>query len=310
MEETPQAELQPSEPLVTIIVVSYFQATALRRAIAAIEASTVKDRLQTVVLDMGTHDTTSSWDIEHPEITFLRMPRNFGSSKASNIGLRSAKAEFVLFLDPSVELRPDTVEKLVEALESNPDAAAVAPLLVDDKGEPLPQIRTLPDRDTLWKLWQNADAQSAAAPGSQAPAVNEFPGRRALLTRRSFLKGMSYFDESYGDWGGDLELAFQIRHAGKKAYVLPSAPAVDHGSADRGPNWNNGQLATFAADRLTGVAHFVGKRAGFMPGVLVRVQAIFTVLLRALTFQKPGYNWPLLMSLIGAQKIDGSQGSV
>lgn len=310
MEENQQVDQQPSGPLVTIILVSYFKATALRRALAAIEASTIKDRLQTIVLDPGTHDTTPSWDIEHPDITFLRMPRNFGMTKATNIGLRSVKAGLVMFLDPSIELRPNTIEELVAALEGIPDAAAVAALRVNASGEALPQIQRLPDRDQLWKLWQDPDSLAAAVPGPGDAIPNEHPGLRVLLTRLSFLKGMNFFDQNYGEFGGDLELAFQIRHSSKKAYIIPSAPVVDHSSADRGPQWNSGQLATFAADRLNGVANFVGRRTGFIAGILMRLQATFTVLLRALTFQNPGYNWPLFTSLLGGQKIDGSQGSV
>ena len=310
MEETQQVEQQPSGPLVTVIVVSYFKATALRRALAAIEAQTIKDRLQTIVLDLGTHDTTPSWDLEHPGVTFLRMPRNFGMTKATNIGLRSTKAGLVLFLDPCIELRPNTIEELMAALEGIPDAAAVAALRVNERGEALPQIQRLPDREQLWKLWQDPDSLVAATPGEGDAIPNEHPGLRVLLTRLAFLKGMNFFDENYGEFGGDLELAFQIRHAGKKAYVIPSAPVMDHSGADRGPQWNNGQLATFAADRLNGVANFIGRRAGFVSGLLLRVQAFFTVLLRAITFQKAGYNWPLLTSLLGGQKIDGSQGSV
>lgn len=310
MEETQQVEQQPSGPLVTVIIVSYFKATALRRALSAIEASTIKDRLQTIVLDLGTHDTTPSWDLEHPGVTFLRMPRNFGTTKASNIGLRSVKANLVMFLDPCVELRPNTIEELVAALDGIPDAGAVAAMLVDQNGDPLPQIRKLPDREQLWKLWQDPDSLAASVPGKEDAVANEYPGRKAVLTRLATLKGMNFFDENYGDFGGDIELAFQIRHAGKKTYVIPSAPVVDHANADRGPQWSNGQLATFAADRLNGVSNFLGRRAGFVAGLLMRLQAVFTVLLRALTFQSPGYNWPLFTSLLGGQKIDGSQGSV
>jgi hypothetical protein len=61
---------------------------------------------------------------------------------------------------------------------------------------------------------------------------------------------------------------------------------------------------------LSGTAHFLGKRLGFMPELLIRLQAILVTLLRALTFQNPGYNWSLLSNLLGGSKIDGSQGGV
>ena len=106
------------------------------------------------------------------------------------------------------------------------------------------------------------------------------------------------------------ELAFQIRHAGRKALLLPDIKAVDHSGQEPAPNWSNSQRATLAADRLNGAAHFLSKRLGFVAGTLIKLQAILVTLLRALTFQSPGYNWKLFFALIGGQKIDGSQGGV
>lgn len=302
---------QPVSLLATVIILSFHRAAALRRCLEAVEKSAGRPRLQVIVLDCGNHDTNTDWDHSFPETTFLRMPRHFGSSKAWNIGLRSARAEFVLFLDPAIVVQPDTVARLVEKLEALPAAAAVCPVRVDSTGTAVPQIRSLPGRSILWNAWQDPSAISAAPLSSASePVANEYPGNRALLTRLTFLKGMNYFDERYGDWGGDLELAFQIRHAGKKALVLPEVPVTDHGSSDSGVSWSEGQQATFAADRLSGVAHFLGKRAGFVSEMVLRLQAIAVTLVRALTFQRPAYNWSLLTSLLGGQKIDGSQGSV
>jgi N-acetylglucosaminyl-diphospho-decaprenol L-rhamnosyltransferase len=301
---------QASGPLATVIVASYRRAPMLRQCLQALEKSDSFARVQTIVLDIANYDTTTQWDLDFPGITFLRMPRNFGATRTLNIGIRSAQADLLLFLDPAVEVMPDTISKLLTRFEELGEGA-VCPLLVDGSGNAVAQVRRLPDRADLWAAWQEEPGMKASLPAvSGEPVAVEYPGRKALLIRRAFLKGMNYFDEGYGEWGGDLELAFQIRHAGRKALLLPDVKAVDHSGEEGERNWSASQLATLAADRLNGASHFLGKRLGFVAGLLIKVQALLVTLLRALTFQKPGYNWKLLFALLGGQKVDGSQGGV
>jgi N-acetylglucosaminyl-diphospho-decaprenol L-rhamnosyltransferase len=312
LEQPDGQQLEPElGPIASVIVVSYRRGAVLRRCVEAIEKAEERKRLDVIVLDLGNYDTTTEWDLEFPETTFLRLPRNFGATKALNIGIRSAKAELLCFLDPAIELLPDTIPRLAAALEEFPEAGAVCPLLIDEQGNPVPQVRRLPDKDTLWKAWQEETPVGANVPPVlDKPLAVEYPGRKALLMPRSFLKGMNYFDEKYGEWGADLELAFQIRHAGKKVLIIPDVKAVDRGGSEPRERHTSSQRATLAADRLNGVSHFLAKRAGYFPGLLIHIQAVLVTLLRALTFQDPGYNWSLLGSLVGGQKVDGSQGGI
>ncbi|MBI4903980.1 MAG: glycosyltransferase family 2 protein [Acidobacteria bacterium] len=301
----------PTGPRVTVIIASFHRGAVLRRCLDALHKAAKPELLQVITLDLGNHDTTPAWDLDYPHFTFLRLSRNFGCSKALNIGIRSAKGELLFFLDPAVEITADAILSLAGKLDEIPDAGALSPLLTDPSGEPIPQVRSLPDRDTLWRAWQDESAYAASLPAAgNTPFAVEHPGRKALLIPLPFLKGMHYFDERYGDWGGDLELSYQIRHASRKPYIIPAIRAVDHSSTERQLVWSNGQLATIAADRLNGVAHFLGKRAGFFAETIFRIQAILVTLFRVITFQNAGYSFSLLSALTGGQKIDGSQGTL
>jgi GT2 family glycosyltransferase len=312
VEPQESAPQEPAGPRVTVIIASFHRAVVLRRCLDALRKAAQPEQLQVITIDLGNHDTTSAWDLDYPDFTFLRMPRNFGSSKGLNIGIRSAKAELLFFLDPSVEITPEAILDLAGMLDEIPDAGALCPLLCDPAGQPVAQLRRLPDRETLWKAWQEEDAIAADVPAQidGGPIAVEHPGRKALLIRLPFLKGMNYFDERYGDWGGDLELSFQIRHASRKAYIVPAVRALDHSGSERPPAWSSSQLATLTADRLNGAAHFLGKRSGFLSETLMRLQAIAVTFFKAITFQNVGYSFSLFTSLLGGQKIDGSQGTL
>ncbi len=304
-------DAQQNEPvslLASVLIVCYNRAAALKRCLSALEKSRERSRLDIIVLDTGSRDGSGQLDSDFPEVTFLRMPRNFGATKALNIGARTAKAGLLFLLDPSVEVRAETIPELAAVLAQTPDAGAVCPLLTDAAGKPLPQVRRLPDKEALGRAWRDPAALTASVPDLKEPLIaNEYAGRKALLIPKTFLKGMNYFDEKYGEFGGDLELAFQVRHAARRTYIATAVAVTDHSATESAPAYSDKQLATLAADRLNGAAHYLGKRAGMSAGLLMRAGAVFGTLGRVLTLQKPGYTWPLLMALVNRAKIDGSQ---
>ncbi len=108
--EVPREESNaPIEPRVTAILVGHNQAAAMRRAIAALEKSKDRERLEILVIDCGGSDDTSMLDTEFPGVSCLRLPHDFGLTKTLNIGARTAKAEYLLYLSPNVEVTPDTI---------------------------------------------------------------------------------------------------------------------------------------------------------------------------------------------------------
>src|SRR5262249_34960489 len=118
---------------------------------------------------------------------------------------------------------------------------------------------------------------------------------------------MNYFDERYGEWGADLELAFQIRHAGKKTLIAGDIRATDHSASDPKRTWNSAQQTLLAADRFTGVAHYLSKRGGFASTIGLRIGAAIGTLLKAITFQA---SFGLFTGVISGTKVDGTQGEL
>jgi GT2 family glycosyltransferase len=284
--------LPVEEPLglrVSAILVGLNQIESLRRALAALEKSTERERLEILVVDLGSDDGSPQLDSEFPNIVTLRLPHNFGATKAMNIGTRTAKADLVFYLSPDVEVAPDTVRKLADKLEADSDAAAVCPLLVDEQGKPVSRVFKLPTAESFKK-----EMTPVAIDVAQEFINVEYPGRDAVLVRKQFVKGMNYFDERYGEFWADADLAMQIRRGAKKIRLYPSIRAVKH--ADTSPDASRGLLA---ADRAGGAAAFIGKYHGFMAGLGFRIGAIFRALGR--------FDIKQLVALVSGGKVDGSQ---
>ena len=284
----PREEVEvPVEPRVSAILVAHNQAAALRRAIDALEKSQNRDRLEIIVVDCASDDESGQLDTEYENITLLRLPHNMGATRAMNIGTRTAKAETLFFVSPNVEVAPETVTRLADRLDAAGDTAAVAPLLVDPEGAPVSRDQNPDDAVT------GKNPGELITAGGESVAV-EYAPATALMIRKQFIKGMNYFDERFGHFGADADLAMQIRNAQRKIRIYPGIRAVYHAAPD--PNEGD---PLYIADREGGTAAWLGKYDGFFAGLMYRIGAIFRAL--------GGFRFKELAALASGQKLDGSQ---
>lgn len=305
---------QPAEPKVSAIIVSYNCAEALRRCLAALERSREREKLEIVVVDNGSRDGCPGMDAEFPNITVMRLERHFGLAKALNIGIRTSRGEFLLLLDPNVEVAPDTVTALAARLDADADAVAVCPLIVDAEGQPSSVVRPLPTPDSLKAALRDPGAGKTISLDLAAePIAVPWADAGAILARKFFIRGLNYFDQRFGHHWLDAELCFQIRRAGKKTLLLPKVKVVRRPAQDSFP-LDKSALAALDADRALGAATFAGKHFGFGAGLKLRAGITLGAIGRALkalvTMGDTGYEFGRMSAILSGQKIDGSQGAL
>jgi GT2 family glycosyltransferase len=278
-------------------VFSWNSVTSLRRCLAALGKSTWKDNTQVLVVDAGSRDGSASIDTEFPWVTMLRLPRNFGKTRARNIAIRSAAGEYLLFLDPEVELDAGATAQLVSYAQGKNEITAVGASLRDSAGRPVA---------TAYRLPAAEDLKTACKTGRPLPAIEAPDGDdsgvsdQALLVRRVFVSGMNYLEEKrYAQFWADVEMCYQIRHAGKKITILNDARGVLH-PAETSVTLDTTAQALLDADRIAGAANYIGKHDGFGSSLPFRLGFILSSLARP----------SLLLKLLSGQQIDGTQGGV
>jgi len=214
-------------------------------------------------------------------VQFIRLPKNFGLTKALNLGWRAADSPLVFFLHEDTEVESSATRRLADTLDAHAEAAAVCPLLVDDGGRPAPQLGSLPP-DGGW---------SSAEPSSAEPFAVEYPRGAALMMRVHVIKAIRQIDERYGQFGSDADLAEQVRRASKKILLVPGARVRHYG--------RDGYTTEEQADFLLGRAVFLGKYQGFAAGLKARIGSILGPL--------AGFRLGELKYTIPGQKIDGTK---
>jgi GT2 family glycosyltransferase len=306
------AEIQKEQaaPRVSVLLVSLNNAAAVRRCLAELEASGSRESMEVIVVDSGSMDECSRMDSEFPAIRMHRLPRNFGVVKALNIGMRTASGEFFLFLEPSVEVAPNTVSELVAHLDKAPDAIAVGPMTVTPAAEVVTRIHPLPVPAELYQACRDGDFSAWSTPDTEPESQEvDFIKPPILLVRSGFMKGMRYLDERYGQHWWDLEICTQIRRASKKILLLPRVRVVVHPSATR--ELGADARGLLAADRALCAALWVGKHYGALEqwkfGMRMHLAALGRAIAGILTFRDTGFRVAYMSALVSGQKVDGSQ---
>jgi len=274
--------------------VAFQQAPALRRAIEALDRSQGRERLEILVVDCGSQDETSRIDAEYPSVTMLRLPHHLGATRAMNIATRTAKAELLLFLSPDVEVAPETVGALADRLDADASTVAACPLLSKPDGSQALKAGALPTRETLEAACRGETFAAVKLDPVEDSIAVEYAGLEALMVRKQFVRAMNYFDERYGHYWPEADLAMQIHSAGKKMRVYPAIGAVLHEAPDP---LAGDSLA--ASDRIVGAAAFLSKYQGFGAGFSFRMSAILRALGR--------FDLGQVSTLIGGSKLDGGQ---
>ncbi len=269
--------IEPRRVSVVIVVLNRIE--SLRRSLEALG-----DEHQVLVVDNGSTDGAHTLDEDFPAIRFIRLPKNFGLTRALNIGVRAAEGTYILLLHDDTVISGEAVTKLADFLDQRADAGAVAPLLVAASGAATPQVRDLPSPSS-------PDPAFRPAEGGVEIVVPCVSGA-ALMFRTSFLRALRQIDERYGTYGGIIDLCMQVKRANRKLVILREATAIHEQLV------SPVSKSTLDGDRTHGIAVFLGKHYGFMTGILYRAKSALAGLFT--------FRFKVLAGAVSGAKIDGA----
>lgn len=232
----------------SVVIVSWNTRADLERALAAVASAQCPLEIETIVVDNASTDGSASMvERKFPWVRRITNARNVGFAGANNQGLRAARGEFVLLLNPDTRVEPCAFSTLVDFMRAHPDAAACGPRLLNPDGSlqlscrrfprlitglfrKAPLGRLLPDnpfnREYLMSEWDH----------DQVREVDWVSGA-ALCLRRSVANHVGPLDDGYFMYCEDVDWCYRARQAGYAIYYVPQA-AITHAigrSSDQQP---------------------------------------------------------------------------
>lgn len=218
--------------LTSILVVAADSGPPLRDCMARALASS--EPVELILVDNASRDGVPqalARAHEHDErLRVIYNHANLGFGPAINVAARHARGDTLLILNPDCLLESDTLNRMLDALRTRPDAGLVGAVVCDADGTPDPASWR---RDPLLRRSLNAMTGRAErevedvrhegvdVPGPIPDAVIEaenVSGALMLLPRAVFER-LHGFDEHYFLHCEDLDLCRRVRDAGYTVWL-------------------------------------------------------------------------------------------
>ena len=102
-------------PLVSVIVLNYNAGELLLNCIESIKKSSYKNMEIIVVDNISTDKSQKACKEKHPDIKLIQNNKNFGYCEGNNIGIREAKGDYIVILNPDTIVEHNWIDELISA---------------------------------------------------------------------------------------------------------------------------------------------------------------------------------------------------
>ncbi len=221
---------------ITVVIVNFNSGSLLSRCVQSVLSSTIP--VDVIVVDNNSEDdsltkTTALYQNDK-SLTIVRNSHNTGFAHASNQALQYAKGKYWLFLNPDCIVKPDSLEKMKNIMDENPDVAMSGPLIVNPDGsEQRGCRRTIP---TPWRSFVRAfglsrffqnhskfkDFLMHKEPLPENPIDVEAISGAFMFVRSSVTKEVGLLDEGYFLHCEDLDWCMRFRQADWRILFVPN----------------------------------------------------------------------------------------
>jgi len=125
---------------VSVVVPTYYRADDLSQLLDSLLWQTVKP-FEVIIVDDTPSNVISALCEEYKavfesvsgKLIYIRNPRERSLTISRNLGVKSAKGEFIMFLDSDVVLYPDYIEKILDVFKKYPNALGVQGWIISAK---------------------------------------------------------------------------------------------------------------------------------------------------------------------------------
>lgn len=220
---------------VTIIIPNYNGKHFMESCLASLQEQTCKN-FEILVVDNASSDGSVEYMKGHyPEIKVIALDKNYGFSRAVNVGIKHSRTPFVILLNNDTTVDPHYVEEMLRAIEKSPKIFSVSskmiqmyhPELIDSAGD-------------LYTILGWGVCRGSGRPISNYTETDEIftACAGAAIYRRSAFARIGYFDENHFAYLEDIDVGYRAKIYGYKNMYCPTALVYHVGSGTSGSKYN------------------------------------------------------------------------
>ncbi|MFQ7130901.1 MAG: glycosyltransferase family 2 protein [Dorea formicigenerans] len=232
---------------VTIVIPNYNGKHFMEPCLSSLSEQTYKD-FHILVIDNASSDGSIEYMEEnYPDIELIKLQKNYGFSKAVNIGIQHSRTPYVILLNNDTTVDTRYVEEMVKAIEKSPKIFSVSskmiqmyhPELIDSAGD-------------LYTLSGWGVCRGCGRPVSNYTKYDEIftACAGAAIYRRSVFDEIGYFDENHFAYLEDIDIGYRARIYGYYNMYCPTALVYHVGSGTSGSKYNSFKVKLAARNNL------------------------------------------------------------
>jgi len=221
----------------SIIVITYNSRVPVERCLASLEAHEPSCAHETIVIDNGSEDGTAEVVAKRfPSVRVVANSENLGYSRAVNQGMRLSSGRAMLVINPDIIVRDGSIDRLIEFMDTHPDAGIVGSKLVYPDGSLQHSCRSfytvsalLYRRTFLGKLFPRAKPLREHIMldyDHETPRAVDWLIGACMLVRREALARVGAMDERFFLYFEDIDWCYRMKNHGWSVYYVPSSVMV------------------------------------------------------------------------------------
>lgn len=252
---------------VSIIVPNYNGREYLKACLDSLSRQSFTG-FETIVVDNGSTD--GSYELiqkEFPEVNCIVLDRNYGFSKAVNVGIKAAIGEYVVLLNNDTEVEQDWLENLTSCMEGDLSIFSCCSKMlqyynrekIDDAGD---------EYTALGWAYKRGDGQSHQMYKEIEEVFSSCAG--AAIYRKNIFDEIGYFDEHFFAYMEDVDISYRAKIHGYKNIYCAHAIVYHIASATSGSKYNPFKVRLAARNNI-----YVAYKNMPLPQLIINLPFLF-----------------------------------
>jgi len=207
-------------PLVSVIVLNYNAGELLLNCIESVKKSAYKNLEIIVVDNISTDKSQKICKEKYPDIKLIQNDENFGYWEGNNIGIREAKGDYIIILNPDTIVESNWIEELISAYNKFGEG------LYQPKHLSLNEKTVYMSAGNMLNIFGFGYAREKGNKDeNQFNKIEEigYASGTCLFTSSAVLKKVGLFDPFIFLYHDDLDLGWRASQLGIKSYYVPTS---------------------------------------------------------------------------------------
>jgi N-acetylglucosaminyl-diphospho-decaprenol L-rhamnosyltransferase len=236
---------------VSVVIVSFNARSDLECCLESLRPPPPQASHEILVVDNNSTDGSAESARGVPGVRVFQQAINVGFARANNAGIRASTGTALLLLNSDTIVPPGAIDRLLAALDAEPDVAIVGPRLVDGSGRAELSFGRMIGPLNEWRQKRAARRANVESLTRQRRYPDWVSGA-CLLVRRSDAEAVGLLDERYFMYAEDVDFCAAVRARGRRVLFTPEVEIVHQ----RGRSAAAAPAETRAAYRRSQIAFY------------------------------------------------------